>query len=102
MLRKPKFIALVAMLLGAFGLTAQITTSSLTGVVVDDNHESLIGATVQAVHTPSGTKYNAVTNLDGRFTIQGMRPGGPYKVEISYVGFQNKVYEGINLSLGET
>ncbi|MDY2828532.1 MAG: carboxypeptidase regulatory-like domain-containing protein [Sodaliphilus sp.] len=102
MLRKIKFIALVAMLLGAFGLNAQITTSSLTGVVVDDNHESLIGATVQAVHTPSGTKYNAVTNLDGRFTIQGMRPGGPYKVEISYVGFQNKVYEGINLSLGET
>lgn len=102
MLRKIKFIALVAMLLGAFGLNAQITTSSLTGVVVDDNHESLIGATVQAVHTPSGTKYNAVTNLDGRFTIQGMRPGGPYKVEVSYVGFQNKVYEGINLSLGET
>ena len=60
-------------------IVAQITTSSLGGKVsMQDTKEEVIGATVQAVHEPSGTKYAAVTNIDGLFTIQGMRTGGPY------------------------
>ena len=55
---------------------------------IDDQNEYVIGATVVVVHEPSGTMYGAVTNVDGRYTIQGMRTGGPYKVEISYVGYQ--------------
>ena len=51
---------------------------------------------------PSGTTYNAVTNIDGRWTIQGMRVGGPYKVQVTYIGYAEKTYEGINLQLGET
>lgn len=82
---------------------AQITTSSLTGkVVVEGANESAIGATVQAVHEPSGTRYAAVTNASGRFTIQGMRTGGPYTVTISYIGFQPKNLKNITLELGET
>lgn len=53
---------------------AQITTSGISGKVTSDN-ESVIGATVTAIHQPSGTVYRAVTNIDGRYTIQGMRPG---------------------------
>ena len=80
---------------------AQITTSGISGKVTTGG-EDVIGATVTAIHQPSGTTYRAVTNVDGRYTIQGMRPGGPYKVEISYVGSQTKTFNNVNLSLGES
>ena len=97
-----KFWSLVLMLCAALGLNAQVTTSALSGVVTDENDESMIGATIQAVHTPSGTKYNAVTNLDGRYSIQGMRTGGPYRVEVTYVGYRPHVVEDVVLHLAET
>ena len=83
---------------------AQITTSSMAGKVTFDSQsgEEVIGATVVAVHTPSGTRYTAVTNASGRFSIQGMRTGGPYEVNVSYIGYQPKVVKGVILQLGET
>ena len=96
---------LVAMLL-TLSLTAlaQITTSSMAGKVTldDENGEEVIGATVVAVHEPSGTRYTAVTNTTGRFSINGMRTGGPYEVTVSYIGFQPKTIKGITLQLAET
>ena len=96
---------LVAMLL-TLSLTAmaQITTSSMAGKVTLDNEngEEVIGATVIAVHEPSGTRYTAVTNTTGRFSINGMRTGGPYEVTVSYIGFQPKTLKGITLQLAET
>ena len=78
---------------------AQITTSSVSGKITA-NGEDVIGATIKAVHQPSGTVYRAVTNIDGRYSIQGMRPGGPYVLEVTYVGYKNKQVKGISLSLG--
>ena len=79
---------------------AQVTTSAINGLVLDDNKEPVIGATVTAVHEPSGTLYGTVTNMDGRYTIQGMRTGGPYKVEVSYVGYKKSTFTGLQLELG--
>ena len=81
---------------------AQVTTSSLSGVVVDQNGEPVIGAAVLALHEPSGTVYGAVTNADGRYTIQGMRTGGPYKVDFTCLGYQEATYTGVTLQLAET
>ena len=81
---------------------AQVTTSSLGGRVVDQNGEPVIGAAVVAVHEPSGTSYGAVTNADGMYTIQGMRTGGPYRVEVSCLGYQQVNYTDVTLSLAET
>ena len=82
---------------------AQVTTSSMAGkVTLEDTNEEVIGATVQVTHGPSGTHYNAVTNTSGRFSIQGMRTGGPYTVTVSYIGFNSRTYSNINLQLGET
>jgi hypothetical protein len=78
------------------------TTSALTGRIVDAKGASLTGATILAIHVPSGTHYGAITNNTGLFTIQGMRPGGPYKVEVSFIGFSKKTFTEINLSLGES
>ena len=100
-----RLLFLVALML-TFSLTlmAQITTSSMAGKVTLDNAngEEVIGATVVAVHEPSGTRYTAVTNTSGRFSINGMRTGGPYAVTISYIGFQPKTVKGVNLQLAET
>ena len=100
-----RLLFLVAMMLTfSLTLTAQITTSSMAGKVTLDNAngEEVIGATVVAVHEPSGTRYTAVTNTTGRFSINGMRTGGPYDVTISYIGFQPKTVKGVTLQLAET
>lgn len=89
------------MLVIAVTVNAQVTTSSMSGKLVDTNNEVIIGATVQAIHEPSGTHYGAITNFDGRYSIQGMRAGGPYKVEISYIGYQTLIFKDINLQLGD-
>ena len=81
---------------------AQVTTSSLGGRVVDQNGEPVIGAAVVAIHEPSGTSYGSVTNVDGLYTIQGMRTGGPYRVEVSCLGYQQVNYTEITLTLAET
>ncbi|ADV44593.1 TonB-dependent receptor [Bacteroides helcogenes] len=103
MLKRTSFLLTVVLLLAvAVGVNAQVTTSSMAGKVTDSANEPIIGATVQAVHEPSGSRYGAITNVDGRYTIQGMRAGGPYKVTVSYVGYQTSEAKGITLQLGET
>lgn len=81
---------------------AQVTTSSITGVVKDEKGEVLIGATVKAVHVPSGTVYGTTTLDNGRYNIPGMRVGGPYTITISYVSFKEEKVENVNLPLGQT
>jgi hypothetical protein len=89
-------------LLSAFFSFAQVTTSSITGVVRDEKGEPLIGATVKAVHTPSGTVYGTTTLDNGRYNIPNMRVGGPYTITISYVSYKEEKVENVNLPLGQT
>ena len=101
MLKKTKLFILSILLIGFAGLNAQVTTSGMNGKVVSGG-ESVIGATVIATHTPSGSNYGTVTNADGRFNLTGMRTGGPYKVEIRSIGLSNFVRNDIFIQLGET
>ena len=80
---------------------AQITTSALGGKITDENG-GVFGATVQAVHNPSGTHYGSISNENGVFSIQGMRVGGPYTIKVSYVGYAPQTFEEVYLTLGET
>ena len=94
-------LAAFAAMLVAVSAFAQITTSSLGGRVTDANGEPVIGAAVVATHEPSGTVYGVTTNTDGRYAINGMRAGGPYKVEVSCLGYKPLTYTDVNLQLAE-
>ncbi|TPG66375.1 TonB-dependent receptor [Hymenobacter nivis] len=98
---KQLLFIILAVLLTTLGVRAQVTTSSLTGLIKDAKGEPSIGATVRAVHTPSGTTYGVATNAEGRFTIQNMRIGGPYTVEISYVGARTATRTDVVLQLDQ-
>ena len=77
-----------------------VTTASITGIVRDSQGGVVPGATVTAVHTPSGTWYETVTQGDGRFFIPGMRIGGPYKLTAALSGFTPETQDKITLTLG--
>lgn len=94
-------IAGIAAMLMAVVAGAQVTTSSLNGYVADETGAPLTGAAIIAVHTPSGTQYATIANESGRFNINGMRAGGPYKVEVSFLGMATVEYNDLYLMLGE-
>ena len=95
-----RFLSVALFLTFATLMQAQVTTSSMSGRVTDAEG-AVIGATVVAKHLPSGTTYGTVTNIEGRYNLNGMRVGGPYTVEITYIGYGDNITEGITLSLGE-
>ena len=88
------------MVMSAVVLMAQVTTAGISGIIKAGGEEA-IGATVTAKHVPSGAIYRAVTNIDGRYTMTGLRAGGPYEVEITYIGFQTQQFTGVQLQLGQ-
>jgi len=79
---------------------AQTTTSTIYGVVKDSSGETVIGANVAITHVPSGTKYFSITNANGYYNIPAVRPGGPFSVQISYVGFTTFEAKDVYTSLG--
>lgn len=94
---------LCVLLFLAGDLLAQgVTSAGITGVVTDTGGDGLPGANVRAVHVPTGTAYGVATDLNGRYTMQNMRVGGPYTVTVSFVGYEAQLFENINLKLGQT
>lgn len=80
---------------------AQVTTSQIRGIVLDDTGSGLPGATVKVVHEPTGTIAGTATLANGKFTLANLRVGGPYTITVSSVGFQDVEYTGIQLTLGQ-
>jgi outer membrane receptor protein involved in Fe transport len=93
--------ALLAIPMVTSTLSAQgTTTASVTGVVRDASGAPKADARVVAVHNPSGTTYQATTRADGRFTMPGMRVGGPYTLRALALGFEPDVKQAVFLTLG--
>ncbi|HWC53747.1 MAG TPA: carboxypeptidase regulatory-like domain-containing protein [Chitinophagaceae bacterium] len=93
-------ILMLAICAGTF-LMAQVTTSTITGSVKDNNDQPLVGATITATHLPSGTKYATTSTKDGFFVLNGLRIGGPYQVVVNFIGFKSATFDNITLKLGE-
>lgn len=97
-----KKIALTMLsLVVSFAVMAQVTTSSMSGKVTEGNGTPVAGATVVAIHMPSGSQYYSMTDNAGNYRIQNMRVGGPYSVEVSILGFGSNKSEGAVLRLGD-
>lgn len=96
-----RIVVIVIAFVGSYSAVhAQVTTSSITGTVKDAT-QALPGASVKATHVPTGTVYGLTTNNDGRFTIGNARVGGPYTIEVTYVGYAPKRFDNVYLKLGE-
>ena len=100
-------LCVVALTLFAFSSSAfaqGVTTGTLTGVVLDSQKRPVAGATVVAIHTPSGSSYETVTREDGRFIIPNMRVGGPYSVVVGPnpggTVFQAQTQDNVTINLG--
>ncbi len=101
MLKRILFFLAMTLAVSPF-VSAQITTSTITGSVKSTTDEALIGATLVATHEPTGTKYTAVSRTGGVIRIENMRSGGPYTIEISFVGYDKETYTDVYLQLAET
>ncbi len=99
-----KKMGLFITLITLFSITAiaQVTSSTITGIVKNSVGEILAGSTIKLTHTPTGTVYQTSTNKEGRYTLVNLIPGGPYAIEISNVGFASFTDPNINLPLGES
>ena len=82
-------------------LLAQVTTSNISGLVKNSKGQPLVGATIRATHTPTGTVYTTSTNKNGRYSISNMQSGGPYTLEITFVGLKTEKRDDVYLNLGD-
>ena len=74
----------------------------MSGTAKDNNGQPLTGASVTAVHTPSGTTYTTIAGKDGIFNIPNMRAGGPYSLKITFTGLQSFTLDNLTLELGQS
>jgi hypothetical protein len=92
--------AIVLLAVGAV-MAQGITTSAINGQVTDSKGETLPGASVVAIHKPTGTRYGVVTNAEGRYYFPNVRVGGPYSLSISFTGYTTFEEKEFTLALGE-
>jgi hypothetical protein len=74
----------------------------MAGAIRSTSGEALSGATVKITHVPTGTTVLAASASNGRYNVSNIQPGGPYSVEVSFVGFKPQTKTEIYLDLGET
>ena len=91
----------VGSLLAVSTAFAQNTASSLSGRVLDASGQPVAGATVEVVHIPSGTSRTVVTDSDGRYSVPGLRVGGPFEVKASGTAGAHVEQEEVYLKLAE-
>jgi hypothetical protein len=93
--------AFIVLLASMSAFSQGVTSSSMLGTVYDESGEPLPGANIIAKHTPTGTTYGAATDISGRFRLPNMKVGGPYVIDVSFVGYKDQKLESVYLSLGE-
>lgn len=95
-----KVLTVIAAFAAGVSAFAQVTTSSMSGKVTDAQGP-VPGAAVVAVHQPTGSQYYAITDNGGRYNLNNITAGGPYKVEISCLGYTTQIYTDINVALSD-
>ena len=101
MRRTTLYLLTLLLVFTGYEALAQVTTSSMSGVVKNDKGEPLVGATISLKHVPTGATFNVSTRTGGVFDINNIPPGGPYSVKITYIGFADFSRDDINIPLGD-
>jgi hypothetical protein len=99
MLKRILTLLVLAVLSGQC-LNAQVTTGTISGTVKDADGKDLAGATITAVHVPTGTKYETIARNGGQFTLPNLKVGGPYTITVHYTGYTDQVFTDQTVSLG--
>jgi outer membrane receptor for ferrienterochelin and colicin len=94
--------AVVLLAIAPMALGQASTTGAIAGVVLAADGSALPGVTVEAIHVPTGTRYDSVTNENGRYTIPNVRVGGPYRVTATLEGFRPVEMTNLQVGLGTT
>ncbi|WP_293872131.1 carboxypeptidase regulatory-like domain-containing protein [Flavobacterium sp.] len=95
-----KSLPVIVFLLFITFVKAQITTSSLSGSVVSQN-APVIEANITLIHLPTNATYETSTNKLGRFSLDNLNVGGPYKIIVKSLGNQEYSNSQLQLSLGD-
>ncbi len=98
----PGLVFGVTAFFGAHQGLAQLTTSSVSGKIIDSNGDVLPGATVLVVYKPTNSSYGVATNAEGRFVLANLNPGGPYDITVSFVGYVSEKKTELYLKLRES
>src|SRR5437016_586277 len=81
--------------------SAQETTGSITGAVIDGTGAAIKGAAVSAKDIDRGTALNTHTNESGAYDFPRV-PVGNYEVTISAQGFQTAIQKKLIIALNQT
>ena len=98
---KQALSVILVILIAAIKVNAQETTAEIQGLITVGK-TGVAGASITAVHQPTGTKYVTTSRTDGRYNLTNLKIGGPYTLEVSYVGLKTEKQDDINLLLGQT
>src|SRR5688572_31378208 len=95
------FLSAAILLLVSIAAHAQVTTSTLVGLVRDSSAAVIPGATVVATHEGTGVSREGVSDANGEFVFSAL-PNGPYTVRIELTGFKTLQNRGMQLGAGQT
>jgi len=95
-----KVLLLILLGLSLNNAFSQETTSTLSGRVLGEKNEAVAGATIKFTHIPTGAIVTFQSNAKGLFVAPNLKPGGPYSIKISSVGFKDQEFNDVNLTLG--
>ncbi|MEI8075648.1 MAG: carboxypeptidase-like regulatory domain-containing protein, partial [Bacteroidota bacterium] len=101
MLNLKKILLAAMAYLIAITAMSQVTTGTITGTVKDATNAPLVGTSIEVTHEPSGSRYKSVSTTSGKYTVPGLRIGGPYKVVFTYVGLKTETVTDVYIQLGE-
>ena len=95
-----KLLFLVAFIFSFSTIKAQITTSSVSGKLL--NIEIPVSdAQITLLHLPTNSSFKTISNKQGSFSLENLTVGGPYRITVVAKGFVTYENSSIELSLGD-
>ena len=97
-------IVAAAALLAAGGTTclyAQNTRATITGKIVDNTKEPVIGAMVTVKNESTGFSVSTTTDANGNYNIREIPLGSPYTITATYIGYGDQKRTGYTLNQGD-